>query len=196
MWVIMVIVVQFSPALFLCHPSRMASIHLKGNLQTSLSDSSKYTSSNILPLVLHSWVYVIFTLLALCIFSSHLPKVIWEQSQFLFIFPFQCLPQYLEYGRSSRDGLKEMDEQINGNKEEWEGGSRDKLKMTRYLCFSASFHLTSHTHVQYYSILKIKDYVTEIYIYFLYCFNWFKFTPSELKYLWEHSLKSKLNKKF
>lgn len=161
--------------MFLCHPSRMASIHLitffKGNLQTLLSDSSKYTSSNILLLVLHSWVYVIFTLFALCIFSLHLPKIIWERSQFLFISPFQCLPQYLEYGRSSKDGLKEMNGQINGNKEDWEGGSRDKLKATRYFCFSASFQLTSHTHIQYHFILKVKDYVTKIYIYFLYCFN-------------------------
>lgn len=49
-----------------------------------------------------------------------------------------------------------------------EDRSRNKLKVIRNLHFSASFHFTSCTHIQYHVNLKINDFVTEIYIFIVF----------------------------
>lgn len=149
MQIVVVIVVQFSPILSVCYPSRRPSVHLltsfKGNIKHHFLTPP---SAHLLPTSYYPWYFIHgYTLSLNCLLCVSFPliclKILWEQSQLLFISWFHCLP--LEYGRSSMNGLKEVDGWIDGNKEEWKGGSRNKLKVTRYICFRALFHLNPHT---------------------------------------------------
>lgn len=120
-------------------------------------------------------------------------KFLWDWSTILFISLFQCLP-HVVLKKNERaplwDGRMErkMDAGEKTKVREW---TQEWPQMTRYLHFSASSDLTSHTHLQYHINVKINDY--EIYM-FIFLVVSTDLNLSELKIFVRTFLKSRIKK--